>query len=147
MLVLASTFLQRELYQVSLVVFLPFLSHSHQRTNANSSTMSPGCYLWLQNAHPSFRDLATNDLPCLRENSKNSGIYFVFIYILYILYIYLYLCVILYYFLAVVSKKNWMDSWNFCKGRGCVENVGKMSSRHKTEAEGKEGKGIQGELG
>lgn len=81
MLVLASTFLQWELYQESLIVFLPWLSHSHQRTDANSSTMTPGCYLGLQNAHPSFRELATNDLSCLRENSKNSVIYFIYIFV------------------------------------------------------------------
>ena len=81
MLVLASTFLQWELYQESLIVFLPWLSHSHQRTDANSSAMTPGCYLGLQNAHPSFRDLATKDLSCLRENSKNSVIYFIYIFV------------------------------------------------------------------
>lgn len=81
MLVLASTFLQWELYQVSLIIFLPLLSHSHQRTDANSSTLTLGCYLGLQNTHPSFRYLATNDLPCLRENSKNSGIYFIYTFV------------------------------------------------------------------
>lgn len=118
--------------QVSLIVFLSLLSHSHQRTDANSSTMTPGCYLGLQNTHllqgPGHKWLALPERTARTVAFISSIPLWSFI---------------LNYFLAVISK-NLNRLLKFLQRKGGI--VGKMSNGSKMGAEEREERD-SGELG